>query len=148
MSMTNCGAVGWVSERTGYRYDAIDPATGKAWPPIPPEWKALAVACAEAAGFSPFEPDACLVNRYEVGARKGLHQDKDERDFSQPIVSVSLGASAIFLWGGDTRTGSPEKVELHHGDVVVWGGDARLRYHGVAPVKDGVRFNLTFRRAR
>lgn len=148
VAMTNCGAVGWVSDRTGYRYDATDPETGKPWPPMPEVWRSLARECAKEAGFPGFEPDACLVNRYEAGARMGLHQDKDERDFAQPIVSVSLGASAVFLWGGATRTGSPEKVELHHGDVVVWGGDSRLRYHGVAPIKEGTRFNLTFRRAR
>lgn len=148
VAMTNCGAVGWVSDASGYSYKRMDPHTGKPWPSMPYVWLELARSCARDAGFPGFEPDACLVNRYESGARMGLHQDKDERDFSQPIVSVSLGASATFLWGGTTRAGSPEKVELHHGDVVVWGGDSRLRYHGVAPVKDGTRFNLTFRRAR
>jgi alkylated DNA repair protein (DNA oxidative demethylase) len=115
---------------------------------MPAAWRELAEECASEAGFPGFAPDACLVNRYEPGARMGLHQDKDEADFSQPIVSVSLGASAIFSWGGATRAVRPEKVELHHGDVVVWGGDARLRFHGVAPVKAGLRYNLTFRRAR
>ena len=148
VAMTNCGALGWVTDRSGYRYDAIDPETGAPWPPMPAAWRRLAEECAATAGFPGFAPDACLVNRYEPGARMGLHQDKDEVDFSQPIVSVSLGASAIFLWGGSTRAERPEKVELHHGDVVVWGGDARLRFHGVAPVKDGLRYNLTFRRAR
>ena len=148
VAMTNCGDVGWVSDRSGYRYDAIDPETGKAWPPIPAAWRMLALACAADAGFAGFVPDACLVNRYEVDARMGLHQDKDEADFRYPIVSVSLGASAVFLWGGATRAERREKVELHHGDVVVWGGDARLRFHGVAPINAGRRYNLTFRRAR
>jgi alkylated DNA repair protein (DNA oxidative demethylase) len=115
---------------------------------MPAAWRRLAEECAAEAGFPGFAPDACLVNRYEPGARMGLHQDKDEVDFSQPIVSVSLGASARFLWGGATRAVRPSIVELHHGDVVVWGADARLRFHGVAPVKDGLRYNLTFRRAR
>lgn len=148
VAMTSCGDVGWVTDRRGYRYDPIDPETSKRWPPMPAAWRALAEECAAVAGFSGFAPDACLVNRYEAGARMGLHQDKDEADFAHPIVSVSLGASAVFLWGGATRSERPEKVELHHGDVVVWGGAARLRFHGVAPVKAGVRHNLTFRRAR
>lgn len=148
VAMTNCGDVGWMTDRSGYRYVAKDPETGNAWPPIPEPWRTLSRACAAEAGFPGFDPDACLVNRYEVGARMGLHQDKNEADFAQPIVSVSLGASAVFLWGGATRAAKPEKVELHHGDVVVWGFDSRLRFHGVAPVKAGLRYNLTFRRAR
>ena len=148
VASTNCGAVGWVSDRSGYRYCETDPLSGAAWPPIPEAWLELSRACALEAGFRGFEADACLVNRYDVGARMGLHQDKDEKDFSQPIVSVSLGASAVFLWGGATRSERPVKVDLHHGDVVVWGGAARLRFHGVAPIAGGLRHNLTFRRAR
>lgn len=148
VASTNCGAVGWVTDRSGYRYSATDPVTGAPWPAIPEAWVILSRECSAEAGFAKFEADACLVNRYEVGARMGLHQDTDEQDFSQPIVSVSLGASAVFLWGGATRVERPVKVELHHGDVVVWGGDARLRFHGVAPVAEGLRYNLTFRRAR
>lgn len=148
VATTNCGAVGWVTDRTGYRYDPIDPETGARWPSIPEAWCMLARECAAAAGFRGFEADACLVNRYDAGARMGLHQDRNEADFAHPIVSVSLGASAVFLWGGATRAERPEKVELHHGDVAVWGGEARLRFHGVAPLRSGVRYNLTFRRAR
>lgn len=155
VAMTNCGAVGWVTDRTGYRYQAIDPETGKRWPAMPPALLRLARESASRAGFPGFDPDACLVNRYEPGARMSLHQDKDERDFSQPIVSVSLGLPATFLFGGATRKDRPLRVPLVHGDVVVWGGDARLTYHGVAPLADGEhpklgrkRINLTFRRAR
>jgi alkylated DNA repair protein (DNA oxidative demethylase) len=154
VAMTNCGSVGWVTDRSGYRYDAIDPETRKPWPAMPEAWVRLAREGASRAGFPGFEPDACLVNRYEPGARMSLHQDKDERDFTQPIVSVSLGLPATFLFGGATRKDKPLRVPLFHGDVVVWGGDARLTYHGVAPLADGDhpklgkrRINLTFRRA-
>jgi alkylated DNA repair protein (DNA oxidative demethylase) len=152
--MTNCGALGWVSDRRGYRYDPIDPESGSAWPTMPETLSELASRAAAQAGFEAFEPDACLVNHYEPGARLTLHQDKNERDFSQPIVSVSLGLPAVFLFGGDARGDKQRRVPLVHGDVVVWGGPARLRYHGVLPLKDGAhawlgryRFNLTFRRA-
>ena len=154
VAMTNCGALGWVTDRTGYRYDAIDPETGRAWPALPASFRALARTAAECVGFPGFEPDACLVNRYVPGARLSLHQDKNERDFAAPIVSVSLGLPAVFLFGGDTRADKPERVPLVHGDVVVWGGPARLRYHGVLPLKEGQhpllgghRINLTFRQA-
>jgi alkylated DNA repair protein (DNA oxidative demethylase) len=154
VAMTNCGSVGWVTDRSGYRYDAIDPERGRSWPPMPEVLTRLAREAASRAGFPGFEPDACLVNRYEPGARMSLHQDRDERDFTQPIVSVSLGLPATFLFGGATRKAKPLRVPLFHGDVVVWGGDARLTYHGVAPLADGEhpklgkkRINLTFRRA-
>jgi alkylated DNA repair protein (DNA oxidative demethylase) len=154
VSMTNCGAVGWVTDRRGYRYDPNDPVTGRHWPRMPVEFAMLAALAAERAGFTDFTPDACLVNRYEPGARMSLHQDKDERDFRAPIVSVSLGLPAVFLFGGQQRSVRPIRVPLEHGDVVVWGGPARLRYHGVMPLKAGdhpllgpCRINLTFRKA-
>jgi DNA oxidative demethylase len=155
VAMTNCGGLGWLSDRRGYRYDARDPSSGRAWPPMPPVFLELAQAAARAGGFPHFEPDACLLNRYEPGARLTLHQDKDERDFSSPIVSVSLGLPAVFLFGGDVRTDKHRRIPLQHGDVVVWGGPARLHHHGVLALKDGhheilgaQRLNLTFRRAR
>jgi alkylated DNA repair protein (DNA oxidative demethylase) len=154
VAMTNCGSVGWVSDRRGYRYERADPATGDPWPGMPPSFSALARSAADAAGFAGFEPDACLINRYEPGARMTLHQDRDERDFDAPIVSVSLGLPAVFLLGGDRRADSQRRIPLQHGDVLVLGGASRLKYHGVLPVKPGhhamtgsVRFNLTFRRA-
>ena len=153
-AMTNCGTVGWVTDRRGYRYDSIDPAGGKPWPRMPTVFLDLATAAARKAGFGEFIPDACLVNRYEPGAKLSLHQDKDETDFSAPIVSVSLGLPATFLFGGLKRSDAQRKIPLVHGDVVVWGGPARLAYHGVRPLKDGVhpalgrqRINLTFRKA-
>jgi alkylated DNA repair protein (DNA oxidative demethylase) len=154
VSMTNCGRLGWVSDRRGYRYQGTDPASGQPWPAMPPNFRELAEAAAAAAGFARFSPDACLINRYLPGTRMSLHQDKDESDFSAPIVSVSLGLPAIFQFGGDTRSAKPLRVPLIHGDVVVWGGPARLRYHGISPIKQGhhslvgaQRMNLTFRRA-
>jgi alkylated DNA repair protein (DNA oxidative demethylase) len=153
VAMTNCGPLGWTTDRRGYLYTATDPLTGRAWPAMPPGFAALAMAAAAEAGFDGFVPDACLVNRYEAGARMGLHQDKDEADAAAPIVSVSLGLPATFLWAGDKRTGA-RRLTLEHGDVVVWGGAARLAFHGVAPLVAGrhpatgdVRYNLTFRRA-
>jgi alkylated DNA repair protein (DNA oxidative demethylase) len=155
VAMTNCGSLGWVSDRRGYRYDACDPLNGRPWPAMPPQFLELARAAARTAGYPGFEPDACLMNRYEPGARLTLHQDKDERDFSAPIVSVSLGLPATFLFGGDARTDKHRRIPLQHGDVVVWGGAARLHHHGVLALKDGHhevlgarRLNLTFRRAR
>ena len=155
VAMTNCGSVGWVSDRRGYRYQATDPASGRLWPPMPPQFSELARDAAAAAGHAGFMPDACLINRYAPGARMSLHQDKDEADFSAPIVSVSLGLPAVFQFGGDTRASRSLRVPLRHGDVVVFGGPARLRYHGISPVKPGYhpilgaqRVNLTFRRAR
>jgi alkylated DNA repair protein (DNA oxidative demethylase) len=155
VAMTNCGSLGWVTDKTGYRYDPIDPVSGLPWPPMPDAFLTLAQDAATQAGFSEFEPDACLVNRYEPGAKLSLHQDKDEQDYTQPIVSVSLGIPAVFLFGGFTRAAKSIRVPLTHGDVVVWGGAARLRYHGVLPLKEaqhpllgGYRINLTFRKAR
>ncbi len=154
VGMTSCGALGWVTDRKGYRYDALDPESGRPWPPMPESFLHLATTAAEEAGFPRFVPDACLVNRYEPGAKLSLHQDKDERDFNQPIVSVSLGLPAVFLFGGENRTDKTARIHLTHGDVVVWGGPARLRYHGILPLKAGehallgeCRVNLTFRKA-
>jgi alkylated DNA repair protein (DNA oxidative demethylase) len=154
VAMTNCGDVGWVSSESGYSYAPLDPASGLAWPPLPSVIHELAETAAAAAGYSGFAPDACLINRYEPGARLTLHQDRDERDFTQPIVSVSLGVPATFLFGGLKRKDRPQRISLEHGDVVVWGGPSRLRYHGVAPLKpaqhefaDQARINLTLRRA-
>ena len=154
VALTNCGALGWTSDRRGYRYTAIDPDTGQPWPAMPAAFGRLAREAAAAAGFCAFDPDACLVNRYLPGSRMSLHQDKNERDFDAPIVSVSLGMPAIFLFGGHERTGKTEKIPLFHGDVAVWGGEDRLRYHGVMPLKDNPhpllgsqRINFTFRNA-
>ena len=154
VAMTNCGALGWVTDRRGYRYDPVDPVSGRPWPPIPEAFRRVAHDAASAAGFADFDPDACLVNRYEPGARLSLHQDADERDFSQPIVSVSLGLPATFLFGGLRRADKAQRVALQHGDVVVWGGPSRMRYHGVLALKAGVsptdaghRINLTLRKA-
>jgi DNA oxidative demethylase len=154
VGMTNCGTAGWITDRTGYRYGPNDPTTGRPWPAMPAVFKELAAGAAQRAGFGPFDPDACLINRYEPGSRLSLHQDRDERDYSAPIVSVSLGLPAVFLFGGDRRADRAARVALAHGDIVVWGGPARLRFHGVMPLKDGEqplvgrhRINLTFRRA-
>jgi alkylated DNA repair protein (DNA oxidative demethylase) len=154
VAMTNCGSLGWVTDRTGYRYDAIDPESGQPWPPMPSPFLKLAQDAAAEAGFVGFVPDACLVNRYEAGAKLSLHQDKDERDFTAPIVSVSLGVPAVFLFGGMNRADKTKRVPVSHGDVIVWGGPARLRYHGVLPLKEAhhpllgeYRVNLTFRKA-
>jgi alkylated DNA repair protein (DNA oxidative demethylase) len=154
VALTNCGDAGWVTDRTGYRYDAIDPETARPWPPMPQAFADLAAAAAQAAEFADFHPDACLVNRYAPGARLSLHQDRNERDFDQPIVSVSLGLPAIFLWGGRTRGERARRIPLFHGDVVVWGGPDRLTFHGVHTLAEGqhpltgaFRYNFTFRRA-
>ena len=154
VALTNCGALGWVSDPSGYRYDALDPESANPWPRMPDSFARLAQDAAAQAGFDGFAPDACLVNRYEPGARLTLHQDRNERDFRAPIVSVSLGLPAIFLFGGLKRADKPTRVLLEHGDVAVWGGPARMRYHGVLPLKEGVhpllgkqRINLTFRKA-
>jgi alkylated DNA repair protein (DNA oxidative demethylase) len=154
VAMTNCGAKGWTTDRTGYRYVARDPQTDRAWPAMPAVFQMLARHAAKEAGYSGFEPDACLINRYEPGARLSLHQDRNERDMSAPIVSVSLGLPATFLWGGLQRSQRPEKLRLLDGDVMVWGGVDRLRFHGVETLADGdhseagrLRFNLTFRKA-
>jgi len=154
VAMTNCGKVGWVTDRKGYRYDPLDPESGKSWPQMPASFSELAAGAAQAAGYPEFEPDACLINRYEPGARMSLHQDKDEKDFEQPIVSVSLGLPAVFQFGGAKRTDPVTKYALRHGDVVVWGGPSRAFYHGVPTLKEGDhpklgrrRLNLTFRKA-
>ncbi|QDF97691.1 alpha-ketoglutarate-dependent dioxygenase AlkB [Azoarcus sp. DD4] len=154
VAMTNCGPLGWVSDESGYRYDACDPVSGRPWPAMPTVFAELATAAATAAGFPDFMPDACLINRYEPGARLSLHQDRNERDFRQPIVSLSLGLPAVFLFGGLRRSEPARRIPLEHGDVVVWGGPARLRYHGVLALKEGAhpllgrrRLNLTFRKA-
>ena len=143
------------ANRTGYRYDGADPQSGKPWPVMPSSFQALAAQAAAEAGFAGFAPDACLINRYEPGARMSLHQDRDEHDFGAPIVSVSLGLPAIFLFGGLQRADKTQRYRLQHGDIVVWGGTARLAFHGVAPLADGEhalmgrqRINLTFRKAR
>jgi alkylated DNA repair protein (DNA oxidative demethylase) len=154
VAMTNCGRAGWVTDRKGYRYTSADPETGRPWPAIPPIFEDLAARAAAAGGFTGFEPDACLVNRYEPGTRLSLHRDENERDLTAPIVSVSLGLPAVFLFGGKTRGDRPRRIRLESGDVVVWGGPERLSYHGVAPLGEGedpltghCRINLTFRKA-
>jgi DNA oxidative demethylase len=153
VAMTNCGRVGWVSDRTGYRYDATDPDTRAPWPAMPAAFLDLAVSAAAEAGFARYDPDACLINRYVAGAKLGLHQDRDEQDAWAPIVSVSLGLPAVFLWGGKRRADPVRRLRLESGDVAVWGGPARFVYHGVAPLKAGqhpltdtARINLTFRK--
>ena len=154
VAMTNCGALGWVSDARGYRYDACDPDSGRPWPAMPAAFGDLATRAGAHAGFANFESDACLVNRYVPGARLTLHQDRNERDFDAPIVSVSLGLPATFLFGGLKRADRTMRVPLRHGDVVVWGAASRLRHHGVAAIKAGrhprigeCRINLTFRKA-
>jgi DNA oxidative demethylase len=155
VAMTNCGRAGWVTDRHGYRYETCDPKTGQPWPAMPQLLLELAERAANRAGFPAFEPDVCLINRYLPGARMSLHQDKDELDFAAPIVSVSLGLPAIFLFGGLKRSDKPRRFHLEHGDVAVWGGPSRLFFHGVAPLADGEhplvggqRINLTFRKVR
>jgi DNA oxidative demethylase len=164
VAMTNCGDLGWVSDNKGYRYTALDANTGAPWQAMPPSFLMLAKQAAASAGYARFVPDACLINQYKTGAKMGLHQDKDEHDFSQPIVSVSLGLPATFLFGGLKRSDKPSKILLQHGDVIVWGGKSRLNYHGIMPLKVSnlqingqavptlemlvqYRFNLTFRKA-
>jgi alkylated DNA repair protein (DNA oxidative demethylase) len=153
VAMTNCGRVGWVSNRSGYRYDPVDPDTAAAWPAMPDAFLSLAARAAAEAGFDAYDPDACLINRYVPGAKLGLHQDRDEKDAWAPIVSVSLGLPATFLWGGKKRSDPIRRLRVESGDVAVWGGPARFVYHGVAPLKDAehpltgaVRLNLTFRK--
>jgi len=154
VAMTNCGALGWITDRRGYRYDGIDPDSRKPWPKMPDPFLELAGRAAAEAGYQGFIPDACLINRYEPGARLTLHQDRNEREFAAPIVSVSLGLPAVFLFGGDARSDRAKRVPLYHGDVAVWGGPSRLAFHGIAPLKDGEhetmgrrRINLTLRLA-
>lgn len=155
VAMTNCGNAGWVTDRTGYRYHAVDPESGKPWPTMPLLLRDLAERAAGRAGFGGFAPDVCLINRYVPGAKMSLHQDKDELDFAAPIVSVSLGLPAIFLFGGLKRSDKPRRFRLEHGDIAVWGGPSRLFFHGIAPLADGEhpiigsqRLNLTFRKIR
>ena len=155
VAMTNCGEVGWISDRTGYRYDALDPLSQRPWPIMPAAFLALAGRVATIAGFPAFEPDACLINRYQPGTRLSLHRDYDEKDRAAPIVSVSIGVPAIFQWGGLRRNDRTRRVPLESGDVVVWGGESRLVYHGIAalaesthPLTGSERINLTFRKAR
>lgn len=154
VAMTNCGEVGWTTNRSGYRYARFDPETNLPWPPMPPTFLELARRAACRAGFADFDPDSCLINRYEPGAKLSLHQDKNEKRFDAPIVSFSLGLPATFLFGGLTRSERPRRVRLESGDVAVWGGPARLAYHGIDPLGEGVdpltggcRLNLTFRSA-
>jgi alkylated DNA repair protein (DNA oxidative demethylase) len=153
VAMTNTGRFGWVSDRSGYRYDAIDPDSGKPWPPMPAEFLDLAQRAAAAGGFDNYNPDVCLINRYVPGSKLGMHQDRDEQDSWSPIVSVSLGLPATFIWGSLKRAGRPARIRVESGDVVVWGGPSRMVYHGVAPLPDGehpltgrCRINLTFRK--
>ena len=154
VALTNCGALGWTTDRRGYRYTEIDPDNGRPWPAMPDAFARLAREASQAAGFTGFTPDACLINRYRPGARLTLHQDKNERDFDAPIVSVSLGMTATFLFGGLERAHKTAKIPLYHGDVTIWGGEDRLRYHGVMPLKGEPhsllgrqRINFTFRKA-
>ena len=155
VAMLNAGALGWVSDASGYRYTTTDPQTGRTWPTIPPIFMELASRAAQALGFGQFVPDACLINRYAPGTRLSLHQDRDEQDHQAPIVSVSLGLPATFLWGGLQRQNRTTRYRLAHGDVAVWGGPSRLMFHGISELKDGVhpltgalRYNLTFRKVR
>ena len=154
VAMTNCGRVGWVTDRTGYRYDPRDPETGAAWPAMPDIFRALAREAASDAGFDGFAPEACLINCYEPGTRLSLHQDKDEQNYAHPVVSVSLGLPATFQFGGQQRNDKPRRIALSHGDIVVWGGPSRRAYHGVLALADGEhpmvgrrRINLTLRKA-
>ncbi len=155
VAMTNCGDFGWVTDRRGYRYEPLDPDSGRPWPQMPVAFLDLAARAAAAASYPGFVPDACLINRYEPGARLSLHQDRNEKDFGAPIVSVSLGLPAVFLFGGDERSDRPRRVRIFHGDVAVWGGLSRLFFHGIAPLVEGEhpamgrqRINLTLRKAR
>ncbi|MFT0869279.1 DNA oxidative demethylase AlkB [Pseudomonas sp. CAM1A] len=154
VALSNCGALGWVSDASGYRYSATDPASGKPWPALPRVLVELASRAAAQAGFEGFVADACLINHYLPGTRLSLHQDRDEQDYAHPIVSISLGLPAVFLFGGLQRSDRTRRIPLNHGDVLVWGGEDRLRFHGVLPIKPGVhprmgerRINLTLRKA-
>lgn len=153
-ALSSCGALGWTTSPQGYRYSPLDPERQQPWPSMPAVLRELAINAASAAGFDGFAPDACLINRYVPGARMSLHQDKNERDYSAPVVSLSLGLPAVFLFGGHQRSDKTQKISLFHGDVAVWGGVDRLRFHGVLPIKEGAhprmgpqRINLTFRTA-
>lgn len=154
VSTSSCGSLGWVSDQQGYRYSSIDPIRQTAWPIMPESFSTLANTAADIAGYPDFEPDSCLINQYQIGTKMGLHQDKNECDFSQPIVSISLGIAARFQFGGKKRSDKPLQLRLEHGDVIVWGGDTRLNYHGIMTMQAGhhpllgqTRINLTFRKA-
>jgi DNA oxidative demethylase len=154
VAMTNCGDAGWTTDRRGYRYATVDPETNRPWPAMPPLFARLALRAAESSGYKNFHPDSCLINYYEPGSKMSLHQDKNEQDYSQPIVSVSLGLPATFLFGGMERSSPTRKIRLEHGDVVVWGGKSRMVYHGINTLKPGdhpevgsIRINLTFRKS-
>ena len=153
-ALSSCGELGWTTDIAGYRYSPYDPRSLRPWPPMPDALRELAISAASAAGFSDFSPDACLINRYVPAAKMSLHQDKNERCYDAPVVSISLGLPAVFLFGGHQRSDKTQRFSLFHGDVVVWGGVDRLRYHGVMPIQEGVhpvmgpqRINLTFRTA-
>lgn len=152
VATTSCGALGWTSSARGYRYAALDPESGVAWSPMPDIFASLAVRAAADAGYPGYAPDACLINRYAPGTRLTLHQDRNEIDMAAPIVSISLGLSATFLWGGAERSDRPRRIPLHHGDVMIWGGPARLTFHGIDTLPHGehpatgpYRYNLSFR---
>ena len=152
--LSSCGALGWTTDRMGYRYSPVDPLTAQPWPAMPEVFLALAETATSAAGFNPFVPDACLINSYCPGAKMSLHQDKNERCLEAPVVSVSLGLPAVFQFGGFARSDPTQRISVFHGDIVVWGGVDRLRYHGVLPVKPGhhpllgeQRVNITLRQA-
>ena len=152
ISMTNCGEYGWISESSGYRYTKHDPTSGQKWPNMPESFQLLAMQAARKCDFNGFKPNACLINHYKLGRNLTAHQDKNEPDLSQPIVSVSLGMSARFQIYGDSRNNKPLEIELYDGDVMVWGRSARLIYHGVKtnhsiphPILGTHRINLTFR---
>ncbi|AXI61791.1 DNA oxidative demethylase AlkB [Pseudomonas kribbensis] len=154
VATSSCGALGWITDRSGYRYSAEDPISHQPWPQMPEVFRELAQAAAKQGGFSDFIPDSCLINRYVPGAKMSLHQDKDEHSYAAPIVSLSLGLPAMFLFGGFARSDKSQRISLLHGDMVIWGGVDRLRYHGILPIKYGrhpqlgeQRFNLTFRTA-
>lgn len=154
VATTSCGEAGWLSDRRGYRYDRTDPETGRPWPALPILFRAIAADAASAIGFDGFVPDTCLINRYEPGARLSLHQDRNEADYGQPVVTVSLGLPAVFLWGGQRREDKVRRLSLLHGDIMVWGGPDRLAFHGVRNLADGehpmagrARYSLTFRKA-
>ncbi len=154
VATSSCGALGWITDRSGYRYSVDDPLSHQPWPEMPEVFRDLAQTAAKQVGFSDFIPDSCLINRYVPGAKMSLHQDKDEHSYTAPIVSLSLGLPAMFLFGGFARSDRSQRIPLLHGDMVIWGGVDRLRYHGVLPIKYGrhpqlgeQRFNLTFRTA-
>ncbi len=154
VAITNCGHCGWLSDEHGYRYQQIDPVTHRSWPEMPQSFLKICAAATKAASFAEFMPDACLLNKYQADAKMGLHNDNDEHDLTAPIVSVSLGLDAVFLFGGKTRQSPTRKYLLSHGDVVVFGGQSRLNFHGISLIKPTYisddltdhRLNLTFRK--